>query len=287
MMALGLGMVSTAYAQSTPQKGDFSTEIGFTPFKSSGESFKLNDGMFKFRYFLSDKDALRLKVSLGINNTNNKSTSFKDANDKSNPYTIVSGSSEKKNKYGKFEFTLGYERHFNTNGRLDIYAGAELGYGSYSYSGEEKSSTVTTDYNNKGSIVETGYETSLTEYKNQNCDGTSSSHYFTGSIFTGLDFYVYKSLYLGAELGINLKSAKSPNAYINKNATARILNANGEETARTTVVYSGETGLTVTTTTIGSQTQENKRYDLVTTNEKTTTNLKIYVEPAIRLGWKF
>ena len=137
LMALSLGMFSVANAQGEPKKGDVAVEVGFSPFRDNGETFKLNEGMLKGRYFLTDKDALRLKLGFGLNNKNSKQNNFQDANDKTRPYSISNSTSERKDKYTKFSIALGYERHFKTIKRLDFYAGAELGYGLESYSGIE------------------------------------------------------------------------------------------------------------------------------------------------------
>ena len=57
-------------AQQKPEKSSFGTEIQFNPFDQNGKTFQL-DGL-KFRYFISDRDAIRLKF--GINSTQNKFT---------------------------------------------------------------------------------------------------------------------------------------------------------------------------------------------------------------------
>lgn len=286
MMALGLGMATMADAQSTPAKGDITAEIGFTPFKSSGESFKLNEGMFKVRYFLTDKDVVRVKLGVGIDNTTNTQTSFTDAADKTQPYTISNSSTETKSKYSNFSFALGYERHLKTVDRLDVYVGAEFGYGTDSYSGEETSAATSMDYAN-GKLDETCVFNSVKEYTDRNAAGNRSSHYFTGSVFTGIDFYVYKNLYMGVELGINFKSGKSPNSFYTENSSMSIMNASGVETYSQTVAYSQETGTTVTVTKQGNTVNTDTQIAAAVSNESTTTNLKFYVEPAIRLGWRF
>lgn len=75
ILALSLGVASTANAQYSPEKGDFAAELGFTPFyTTNGSSFQLNEGMVKVRYFLSGKDALRLKLGLGVDSKTTTTT---------------------------------------------------------------------------------------------------------------------------------------------------------------------------------------------------------------------
>ena len=182
---------------------------------------------------------------------------------------------------------MGYERHFKATKHFDFYAGAEAGYGLMSYSGNEKSESVTTNYSANGVVQSTTYNNREKEYVNSNTSGTTSNHYFTGSVFTGVDFYVYKNLYLGTELGINFKSAKSPNTYYNETQENWTTNASGAETYRYTSSYSGETGVTTTTTVYDNRPETSTRVDHVTTNETRNTTLKLFIEPSIRLGWRF
>ena len=286
-MLLGLGMFTAANAQDAPEKGDVAVEVGFSPFKDNGDTFKLNEGMFKFRYFVTDKDALRLKLCFGMDNSNNKDTKFTDANDKTVPYSIKNESTESKDKYTKFTFAVGYERHFKTVKRLDIYAGAELGYGLYSYSGEKTTSSTTQRFDSRGVLQSTTSERDHTEYVDKNSNGTSSSHYFTGGVFTGLDFQLYKGLYIGTELGINFKSSKSPNTYYKTDSKEIVTNARGEVTYSHTSNYSGKTGVTKTSTFENNKTVNNTYIGVAEKNETTSNSLKFYIEPSIRLGWKF
>ena len=55
-------------AQNKPGKGSFGTEVQFNPFDQNGETFKL-DGL-KFRYFVTDKDAIRLKLGFNLDHSN-------------------------------------------------------------------------------------------------------------------------------------------------------------------------------------------------------------------------
>lgn len=287
MMALGLGIVATANAQDTPQKGDFTTEVGFTPFKSSGDVFRLNDAMFKVRYFLTDKDAVRVKLNVGIDNSSETETSFTDAADKTQPYSIANSTTETTSKCTDFSFAVGYERHLKTMDRLDVYVGAEIGYGLKSYSGDKTTTGTTTSYDGSGQLQGTYDWSSITEYTDRNANNDKSSHYFKGGVFAGLDFYVYKSLYLGVELGISFTSEKFPNSYYTKNETETTRNAAGTVTYSRVSTYSSETGIGSEVVTNGNTVTTTPSVQAAVSNERTNTSLKFYVEPAIRLGWKF
>lgn len=296
-MALGLGMVSVANAQYAPQKGDFATEIGFTPFNTdNGQSFKLNEGMFKVRYFLTDKDALRLKLGVRIDNSSETITDGKTPADLTNTYAWNS-TTEINKKNTTFSFMVGYERHFAVSGRFDIYAGAEFGYKMNKYSGDVDYNKFTTYYDADQKVTGTTAESFNAEatdcqisYDSNSGNvnlSSASKNAFVGGVFAGVDFYVYKNLYLGAELGISFESGKSPNYYYDSNFSSVTRNSEGKELSSTFVSYSGESGTTVTTTVQGNTTNTQTENSRVRSNETTTTKLNFYVEPAIRLGWRF
>ena len=83
----------------------------------------LNEGMFKVRYFLTDKDALRLKLGVKIDNSSTTTTDgetpvdLKDAK-------VWNSVTEINKKNTEFSFMLGYERHLAVSGRFDVYVGA-------------------------------------------------------------------------------------------------------------------------------------------------------------------
>ena len=69
-VALVAGTVSFANAEEfAPEKGDFSLEVQFSPFKSDGTSFTTQG--INGRYFFSDKDALSFRLNIGGRNVKN------------------------------------------------------------------------------------------------------------------------------------------------------------------------------------------------------------------------
>ena len=279
--------VTTATAQELPKKGSIVTEIGFTPFKSSGETFKLNDAMLKFRYFVTDKDVVRLKLGVGIDNNTTDNATFTHPQDLSGyNVQVVDNSTKTTNKKSDIQIMLGYERHFAPTGRFDVYAGAEIGFEWNNRSGSVEENGLTTGYSNS-KLDYTVQSARNTDYTDMTPDGELSSHAFKGGVFAGLDFYIYKGLYIGTELGISFTSGKSPNGYYSYNYSSVETNSSGVVTYERNVSYSGDTGLTTTNTTINNNTTTTISAQQASTTQRSATKLKLYVEPAIRLGWKF
>ena len=279
--------VTTATAQELPKKGSIVTEIGFTPFKSSGETFKLNDAMLKFRYFVTDKDVVRLKLGVGIDNNTTDNATFTHPQDLSGyNVQVVDNSTKTTNKKSDIQIMLGYERHFAPTGRFDVYAGAEIGFEWNNRSGSVEENGLTTGYSNS-KLDYTVQSARNTDYTDMTPDGELSSHAFKGGVFAGLDFYIYKGLYIGTELGISFTSGKSPNGYSSYNESTVKTNSSGVVTYARNESYSGDTGLTTTNTTINNNTTTTISAQQASTTERSATKLKLYVEPAIRLGWKF
>ena len=288
--ALSLGMASVASAQYSPEKGDFAVEFGFTPFKAGGETFQLNESMLKARWFISDKNALRLKIGLGIDNTTN--TVDNSYNPDSKKWETTYDETKKtKDKYTNFGIMLGYERHLFTKGRFDVYAGLEVGYLMEKSSGSETIDRTSKSYD--GDQVISGSQTysKSTDYTNRSADGKKSSlNAFNANLFAGVDFYVWKNLYLGAEVGFNFKTGKSPNQYYSYTEQSYSYNKSGGLLTSTVTEYDGEANITkrtVVTTGTGATTNTTTNYGTKTSDATTETSFKLFVEPAVRIGWKF
>lgn len=141
---------TTANAQYVAEKGDIQTSIEFRPFNNGGNEMFANGIGVNGTYFFTDKDAVRVGL---------------DFSSDSGKYGDV------KNSDFTFGFTVGYENHFKTYDRVDLFAGIEAGFG-----------TRTIKYD--GKKVNGGYTQ------------------FGVDVFTGINFYVYKKLFIGAELGL-------------------------------------------------------------------------------------
>ncbi len=231
-----LAFAANAQAEESyaPQEGDFSIELQFNPFSNNFKTFQIDQ--LTGRYMFSDNDALRFGIGFGVNS------------DKLTPAPDAEGyESWGKSNTGNFSIDLGYERHFYSNGRIDLYAGAGLGYRFDSASGktyykEEGEEPVEKKFHNQGITIDEDGDVHAT--------GDRTGHTFRVKAFTGIDFYVYRGLYLGAELGIRFQCTSYPGVYTETKA-------NGE-------------------------TVESEKV-----NKVTGIAFNTLCEPALRLGWKF
>ncbi len=227
----GIIIAGNAAAQYLPEAGTWSTEIQFTPW-TSGSSFQLNQYGVKGRYFVSDKFAVR--ASLGFNMRTEKGFEYGDDWDgKEVEQKTV-------NRSTGLTFLPGIEWHTSPWERISIYYGAEAGI---------QMQFASQKITNAGFETGDTYEVKgWTEFSN----GTVSNKGFgfVVNAFTGIDFYIAKGLYMGAEFGLGFRSFK----------TGKI-----EETTKS--------GSSKNTTTYDNHTQ--------------TSNLGFYCMPAFRIGWKF
>lgn len=188
--ALCLGQAS---AQNVifPKEGDFTLEIQFKPFKSDGNVFEM-DGL-KLRIFTSEKDAFRFNIGFSVK-ANKKEEDIQLAS----PDHTGSSKGVKKttDKKGSFEIGTGYERHYATKGRLDFYNG--LGVNIV----RTFRSAIETTENAYGGIV------AENKWENMNQDGERALFGVEVDLFTGVDFYVYKGLFIGTELGMGAAYTK-------------------------------------------------------------------------------
>ena len=103
------------------------------------------------------------------------------------------------------------------------------------------------------------------------------------NIFTGVDFFIYKGLYIGTELGISFKNGKQKNgtwSYENMDSDG-IKTTFDSKTGKYLVIdtkYQGNAGET------GVLEESNNS---IVNYTKKNSNFKVYVEPALRIGWFF
>ena len=110
LMAALVAVMSVNAQGIMPEKGDMGVEIGLRPFSESAV-FNLIDNGIRLRYFLTDNDALRLR--LGFNWGQTKET--------------TSSSNLNKSGYSNCDLSLGYERHWGVSERISLYAGVQAG----------------------------------------------------------------------------------------------------------------------------------------------------------------
>jgi len=141
---------TTANAQYVAEKGDIQTSIDFRPFNNGNKEMFQTVGI-NGTYFLTDKDAIRVGLNFG-------SESGK--------------TNDVKNSEFDFGFGVGYENHFKTYDRVDLFAG-----------------------------VQGNFETCTLKEGGHKAEGGYTKFGF--GVFTGINFYVYKKLFIGAEIGLN------------------------------------------------------------------------------------
>lgn len=304
-----LAFVSTnAMAQYSPEAGDISTEVQFNPFNSNTQTFGLKG--LKFRYFLTNQDAIRLNLNFNIdNNTTTTKGALNDKFDGVTSSTIRNSELETKTTATTFKVGLGYERHFFQQNRIDLYAGGELGYEGIFRSGEQNYSMTSTASNTTGGVTTTTNRTVTQNVKFENMMPTATTlvgdatagqptpgasfnrNSFYAQIFTGIDFYIYKGLYVGTEFGIKFATGSNPvNGTFTQDYSSTVVNTTGTTTTTTTRNwnYNSETGVCAgkQTTTGAADTNINVAYT-AQDHSASSTSIGLYIEPAFRLGWKF
>lgn len=218
-----MAMVVSANAQDDLKAGSVSIEVQFRPANATPISMD----NFRARYFLSDNMAVRLGVYLNSDKASDEQMST------GNPVVTQT----ENHKVFTFGVYPGIEMHFPVGQRLSPYVGAELGFTSRSASSE---------ITNFGFIEGLNISTENMLYGGSNEGYTS----FGVNAITGMDFYIYRGLYMGVELGLGYSTYK-------------------EKDRSMTEVNGGTTN-----------TVEEK------INER-TSSFGFRTENAIRLGWKF
>ena len=261
-LTAALLVANYSFAQYKPEKGSVSTEVQFNPFDKDGNTFKL-DGV-KVRYFFTDKDAFRLKLGFGLKN-DNFSVSDDNKPEEGSHATYFSEDGEYKANSGNFELNLGYERHFDLSKRLSAYVGASLGFNRHFASTTIETSDTRHYWQNNGwnsdvtstakAEISNGTFSSMPDKFGENPLGQVDDRAYwevKAALFTGVDFYVYKGLYLGTELGLGLNSSKS-----------------------------SKMKYTATT----SESDDKVEYESNDNIRK--MDIGFYIEPVLRLGWTF
>ncbi len=191
------------FAQYTPIKGDFSTELSFNPFTTDFKSLQLNGGKLKTSIFLSEKNALRLGIAFEAKSQLSRETLLipeegKYETRQSYYYAKSVYNIDKEDYTRTFDtrggLSIGYERHFSNLERLDIYAGFEVEADVAWSKKEEYDKTPISEWSYNEQYVIGDYE-----------DITKTTSLNLGAklkLLTGANYYLYRSLYLGAELGI-------------------------------------------------------------------------------------
>ncbi|MDR0367725.1 MAG: outer membrane beta-barrel protein [Bacteroidales bacterium] len=265
-----------AQVQYKPEKGNFSTELQFRPFSflinDFGEEIGTSpfsiDGL-RLRYFFNEKIALRANLNWDYQMEKNVDNNVDEMDYNYYPYGHITGSTSLRQSMYTIGIAPGFEYHFGKSERLSVYAGVDLIFGITKYKYKEKEDLTLIIPNNNTS-VRTEFEMSsnnawATFYPNRmNTVGIDQrSHYtFGATIFMGADFYVYKGLYLGAELGISYNYFAFMKAKVN-----------GKRIVTTDAPYGTSSDIFFV--------------DRKLTDKEAFSAVNFMCQPALRLGWKF
>ncbi len=151
-----------------PSAGDVSLEVNFLSPFVVGAPIQIN--YLKGRYFLSDEMALRLGFQFNIISETDKGGEW--------------NSSERIIAFGLYP---GIEMHFPVSNRVSPYFGGELGFFT-------RSTLDIIEYDDGDKA----------EYINHPEGAGMGYNNFLFNLVGGVDLYIYKGLYLGAELGYGL-----------------------------------------------------------------------------------
>lgn len=218
-----------------PQAGSFGVELNFTPF---GNSVFSTQGI-KVRYFFNERMAIRGTIDFTASPRTDLSYSVINqgtADEREVEY-------KSKSSTGSFAIAPGFEYHFASFKRGSAYAGAEVGFGV-----QTASYKLTNDYNDASTTIK-GANYDVT---GSGATGNRASTSFGAGLFTGVDFYVFKNLYVGAELGLRFTTTTE-----------------GKVTVKTT----DNLGDTLLEETIDDHAR--------------SSSFGFFCEPSFRLGWTF
>jgi hypothetical protein len=282
------GFAVLAQAQYKPEKGNFTTELQFSLFNINAkvdyddEVTDISTGPFsmpglRFRYFFSEKLALR--ATLGFDFGHDKVVKNLDETIDNYYYykDITTGEYTAKNRYNTFSIAPGLEYHFGKWERMSLYVGGELFLGVTTSKStiEEKLMTLRYEmpyyYGDEYVFIETIETEKSIEAKNckRGYDGYGNKYVqnaplsFGVNALFGMDFYIYKGLYMGAEFGLGY----TYNTYLK-----------GSYTENSTII---------TTPNGGMPDIEEKSIDQKAEDKITSGNFSVRYNPMIRLGWKF
>ncbi|MDR0769109.1 MAG: porin family protein [Dysgonamonadaceae bacterium] len=163
---------ASSYAQAQesykPASGDFSVEVGVSPFSEDGPV--VSDGSLTGTYFISEKWAVRLELGLDF------ARDYFNNGEKG--YDRVSV----KEQTSVFALSPGISYYFSGTDRLSPFIGGALLFAN-SYA---KETTEQGNYSETKTLIENG----------------ESFTAFGLGVYTGFDYYIAKKIYLGIEVGL-------------------------------------------------------------------------------------
>ncbi len=192
-----------------PQAGDFGIGFDATPFidylgnmanGTMGNSLGLGDQNLYFRYFLTDKSALRLRIKIKSDIDVENRYVADDQARALDPLSQKELIDRKKSSVNASNFNVGYQI-FRGESRLRGFFGAEIGAG---YEKEKEHF----EYGNKMSELNAAPSTAFGAASPRILDRVVKSN-FTLSVgaFTGAEYYFLPKASIGVELGLAYEQA--------------------------------------------------------------------------------
>lgn len=199
LLVAAFAIVSTfAFAQK-PASGDLTAEVNldiiwgvlpvsFSLPKQKDSAWASVPNELRFRYFISDKGAVRLRI--GIGSTSSKTAVYEPTNTNKSETTIKNGMS--------LLLSPGYEMHFEGTEKLSPYVGGEFGI--------LMVGSTTVDVTN-AHVANPGPSDVTVGDKWSSKSGSATG--IRVGIFMGADYYFTESVYVGGEFGLGLYSSIS------------------------------------------------------------------------------
>lgn len=224
-----------------PRRGSFAAEVQFNPFNQTDNTTLGGIERVKVRWFISNSNALRLRLGFGYDSEKY----FPDKEQNSERWF--------KGSRGDFNFDLGWEHRWNVARRVDLYAGLQAGI--LRHFASAKSNTFDGQYTKVTNAIpkDMGILTDHPHLDNSTSFTDRARFGYTFGTFAGIDVYLYRGLYVGTELALDVSNEKTLKAEMK------------------------------TTFNNGTGTNDNGH----TTDQDRTFSSKLRVQPGIRLGWTF
>ena len=212
-------------------KGNFTTEMQLSLFSTNAmvhyddddetvsylSTGPLSLSGLRLRYAFNEKLALRFNVGFDFGHNTDKKNLDDTIRNGTYSMNVTMGTSTNKSRYTGFVIAPGIEYHFGNWERMSVYVGGEVMFGMRMTNGISELNQTIENFQRDWStgnddLIFAGSETTVSKLTTKNCIYNDSPYYsshkqtgimtFGAAVFMGMDFYVYKGLYLGAELGL-------------------------------------------------------------------------------------
>jgi len=277
MMAVALSASAQPQEKADFKTGKNSVEIGFNPFNTDWENFRIDE--LKYRRFFGNH---ALRVGLGIDVSSSKDGSI-TTYDKDQDSKVGSVEKYEKNSATELTFKAGYEYHFNVAPRVSLYVGGELGYiGSYGKTTNYTSEEYRQYSDNK--II--GSKDALYDMSTKK---NGKYNAFSVNALAGMDFHIYRGLYLGAEITLGYRYQKFSDALMEGTDVEHYYDETGKLTGGHEIAWTVDgsrqikSGYEIGPN--GERTEIEEIHDVENTSNE--QQFKLDVAGAFRIGYRF